>query len=174
MDRLWDAQETEEIRREVREILLSVEGKRENLIPILQRIQADLDHVPQQAMVELAECLHIPVGEIYGVVTFYNQFRLKPLGKYRVKVCMGTACHVKRSYIIMEEWKRRLGIQEGDTTEDRIFSLERVACVGCCALAPVTVVGSNGVETFYGRTMTSKVSGLMMEFQRREGGEGGK
>ena len=160
----------EPIADKVKEILLSFDARRENLIPILQKIQADLDHVPFQAMLHVAEYLKIPVGEIYGVVTFYNQFRLKPLGKYNIKVCMGTACHVKRSYIIMEEWKRRLGIQEGDTTDDGLFSLERVACVGCCALAPVMVVGHDGSETFYGHAMTSKVNGLLMEFQRREAG----
>ncbi len=148
--------------------MLSFGGRKEDLIPILQRIQADLDHIPFEAMLQVSEYLKIPVGEIYGVVTFYNQFRLKPLGRYHIKVCMGTACHVRRSYIIMEEWKRRLGIQEGDTTEDGLFSLERVACVGCCALAPVMVVASDGSETFYGHAMTSKVNGLLMEFQRRE------
>ncbi len=171
---LADPHEAERIRHRVREILLSTEGSREELIPILQRIQAELDYVPREAMVQVSESLGIPVGEIHGVVTFYNQFRLKPLGKYRIKVCLGTACHVKRSYIIMEEWKRRLGVQEGETTEDRLFSLERVACVGCCALAPVIVVGTNHEETFYGHTMTSKVGGLMMEFQKKEGGDGAK
>lgn len=156
--------------RIIEEILHSFRGDKEDLIPILQRIQADLDHIPFEAMLQVSAHLKIPVGEIYGVVTFYNQFRLKPLGRYHIKVCMGTACHVKRSYIIMEEWKRRLGIQEGDTTEDGLFSLERVACVGCCALAPVMVVGADGSETFYGHAMTSKVNGLLLEFQRREAG----
>jgi NADH-quinone oxidoreductase subunit E len=81
---------------------------------------------------------------------------------------MGTACHVKNSNIILEEWKRRLDLQEGQTSEDRLFGLERVACVGCCALAPVTVVDTNGKDSFYGHMMTSKVNGLIMEIERKE------
>lgn len=164
--------EKKEINENLGEILQSFDRKKEDLIPILQKIQAELGYIPQLAMAIVADSLEIPVGEVYGVATFYNQFRLRPPGKYQIKVCVGTACHVKRSYIILEEWKRRLQIEEGDVTEDKLFSLERVACVGCCALAPVTVVGTNGVDTFYGNMMTSKVNGLIMEFEREE--ENGK
>jgi NADH-quinone oxidoreductase subunit E len=163
--------EEKEIHEKLREINRAFDRKKENLIPILQRVQVELGYIPQLAMAIVADTLEIPVGEVYGVATFYNQFRLKPPGKYQIKVCVGTACHVKRSYIILEEWKRRFGIEEGDVTEDRLFSLERVACVGCCALAPVTVVGTNGVDTFHGYMMTSKVNGLIMEFERKEGHE---
>lgn len=82
---------------------------------------------------------------------------------------MGTACHCKRSYIILEEWKRRLGIEEGQTTENRLFSLEKVACVGCCALASVVVMSTGGKGTFYGHVMTGKVNGLILEVKRNEG-----
>ncbi len=163
--------EEKEIHTKVDEILKTFDKKRENLIPILQMIQAELGYIPQPAMAIVAHSLAVPVGEVFGVATFYNQFRLKPPGKYQIKVCIGTACHVKRSYIILDEWKRRFGIEEGDVTDDRLFSLERVACVGCCALAPVTVVGTNRVDTFYGNMMTSKVNGMIMEFDRKEGNE---
>jgi NADH-quinone oxidoreductase subunit E len=163
--------EEKEIQEKLREINQAFDKKKENLIPILQKVQVELGYIPQLAMAIVADSIGIPVGEVYGVATFYNQFRLKPPGKYQIKVCVGTACHVKRSYIILEEWKRRFGIEEGDVTEDRLFSLERVACVGCCALAPVTVVGTNGADTFHGNMMTSKVNGLILEFERKEGNE---
>lgn len=157
------------IRQEVWKILDGFDPRRENLIPILQRMQARLGFIPMKGMEAVAGFLRMPVGEIYGVATFYNQFRLVPPGKYQIRVCTGTACHVKRSYVILEEWKRRLGIQEGQTTEDRLFGLETVPCVGCCALAPVVVIRHDSQETFYGHMMTSKVNGLILEIKRREG-----
>lgn len=163
--------EEKEIHEKLQKIIQTFDRKKENLIPILQRTQIELGYIPQLAMTIVADFIGIPVGEVYGVATFYNQFRLKPPGKYQIKVCVGTACHVKRSYIILEEWKRRFGIEEGDVTDDRLFSLERVACVGCCALAPVTVVGTNRADTFHGNMMTSKVNGLILEFERKEGHE---
>lgn len=142
---------------------------RSNLIPMLQMIQSFFGYLPSWGMEEVAKYLSIPVGEVYGVATFYNQFRLIPPGKYQVKVCTGTACHVKRSYVILEEWERRLGIKQGETTADRLFSLEKVACVGCCALAPVVVLRTDSTESFYGHMMTSKVNGLILEVERKEG-----
>lgn len=161
--------EEREIRIEVQRILGEFQATRENLIPILQRIQVRMGYLPMPGMEEVAQYLSIPVGEVYGVATFYNQFRLTPPGKYQVKVCTGTACHVKRSYVILEEWERRLGVREGETTQDRLFSLEKVACVGCCALAPVVVIRENSQESFYGNMMTSKVHGLILEVCRKEG-----
>lgn len=158
-----------EAQLELERSLRSFEPQRGNLIPILQRMQSLLGYLPSWGMEEVADYLSIPVGEVYGVATFYNQFRLVPPGKYQVKVCTGTACHVKRSYVILEEWERRLGIKEGETTSDRLFSLEKVACVGCCALAPVVVVRQDSAETFYGHMMTSKVNGLILEVERKEG-----
>jgi NADH-quinone oxidoreductase subunit E len=159
----------QEIEERVRGILEGFQGNRDELLPMLQKVQSDLGYIPPEGMAQVARRLSIAVGEVYGIVTFYNQFRLTPPGKYQIKVCVGTACHVRRSYVLLEEWKRRLGIEEGQTTPDRLFSLERVACVGCCALAPVMVMGSNGTETFHGHAMTSKVNGLILEVQRKEG-----
>ncbi|MGQ9858304.1 MAG: NADH-quinone oxidoreductase subunit NuoE family protein [Thermodesulfobacteriota bacterium] len=161
--------EERKIREEVQELLQKFQATRENLIPILQEMQGLMGYLPLAGTEEVARYLSIPVGEVYGVATFYNQFRLTPPGKYQIKVCTGTACHVKRSYVILEEWERRLGIREGETTPDRLFSLEKVACVGCCALAPVVVIRQDSQETFYGNMMTSRVNGLILEVERKEG-----
>lgn len=136
-------------------------NQRGNLIPILQRVQNTLAYLPPAAIDMVAAHLGIPVSEVYGVATFYNQFRFNPPGRYPVKVCMGTACHVKGGDIILENFERRLGIREGETTEDREFSIERVACVGCCALAPVALIG----EEVHGHMAPSKVEGLFSRIQ---------
>jgi NADH-quinone oxidoreductase subunit E len=160
--------EEREARERVREVLTRFHPRKESLIPILQGVQAEMGYIPASGMEEVARFLSIPRGEVHGVATFYNQFRLTPPGKHQVKVCVGTACHVKRSYVILEEWKRRLEIEDGETTPDRLFGLERVACVGCCALAPVVVMSENGADAFHGHMMTSKVNGLILEVERKE------
>jgi len=141
--------------------LQSFERERKNLIPILQMVQQELAYIPPEAIQMVAEHLEIAASEVYGVATFYNQFRFNPPGKHPVKVCLGTACHVKGGEIIMENFARKLGIQDGDTTADKEFSIERVACVGCCALAPVALVG----ETVHGHMAPSKVEGMILGFQ---------
>jgi NADH-quinone oxidoreductase subunit E len=134
---------------------------RDNLIPILQMIQHDHSYLAPVAMQAAANHLQITISEIYGVATFYNQFRFHPPGKHQVRVCLGTACHVVGADIILENFERKLGIKDGETTADREFGLERVACVGCCALAPVAVVD----ETTHGHMAPSKVEGIMLGFQ---------
>jgi len=131
------------------------------LIPLLQKIQETLGYLPREAMERVAAHLEMPEAEVYGVATFYNQFRFHPPGKHPVKVCMGTACHVKGASVILESWERRLNIQIGQTSADREFSLDRVACVGCCALAPVSVVG----EKVHGHMAPTKVDGLLLAIQ---------
>jgi len=115
-------------------------GERSELIPILQDVQDALGYIPRQAMSATAKFLNVPEAVVYGVTTFYAQFNLTPQGKHRVKVCLGTACHVRGGKAIMEAVQRRLGIKPGETTDDLQFSVERVACFGSCALAPVMVV----------------------------------
>jgi NADH-quinone oxidoreductase subunit E len=150
--------------------LAAIGSDRSKLIPILQLIQKKLAYIPAEAIHLVADHLNISSSEVYGVATFYNQFRFNPPGKNPVKVCLGTACHVKGGDIILENFERKLEIREGETTADREFSVDRVACVGCCALAPVTVVG----ETVYGHMQPSKVEGLVLrariekEVQERE------
>ena len=138
---------------------LAVLGKdRSQLIPALQLIQSRLAYLPPEALRMVAEHLNLSSSEVYGVATFYNQFRFNPPGRNPVKVCLGTACHVKGGDIILENFERKLEIKEGETTPDREFSIDRVACVGCCALAPVAVVG----ETLHGNMQPSKVEGLVL------------
>src|SRR4030042_62953 len=140
--RLGDVRMTEEreIEEKTREIFSRLGSKRENLIPILQQIQEAFGYLHSIAMVEVARFLNIPEIDVYSVVTFYNQFRLTPPGKHSIRVCMGTACNVKGGHITLAAWQRRLKIGPGETTPDREFDLDTLACVGCCAMAPVTVV----------------------------------
>jgi len=135
--------------------------ERRNLIPILQAIQRKHLYISPEAIEMVAKHLDISTCEVYGVATFYNQFRFHPPGKHPIKICLGTACHVKGADIILENFERKLGIQAGETTPDREFSIDRVACVGCCALAPVAVVD----ETIQGHMAPSKVEGLILGFQ---------
>lgn len=132
--------------------------ERGNLVPILQSVQNDHAYLPPEAIRLVADHLDIPASEVYGVATFYNQFRFNPPGRNPVRVCMGTACHVRGADIILENFERKLEIGEGETTADREFSIESVACVGCCALAPVAVVK----ETVFGKMQPSKVEGIIL------------
>jgi NADH-quinone oxidoreductase subunit E len=135
--------------------------ERGKLIPILQMIQERYSYLEIGAIKMVAEHLGIATCEVYGVATFYNQFRFHPPGKNQIKVCLGTACHVRGGDIILENFERKLEIQDGETTPDREFSIDRVACVGCCALAPVAVIN----ETVHGHMAPSKVEGLILGFQ---------
>ncbi|MFB3886791.1 MAG: NAD(P)H-dependent oxidoreductase subunit E [Thermodesulfobacteriota bacterium] len=125
---------------ETREILKGFAKKEEDLIPILQMVQRRLGYLPRESMLEISRSLDIPDVDVYSVVTFYNQFRLNPPGRHSIRVCLGTACHMKGGNNTLDAWKRRLGIGSGETTPDREFDLDAVACVGCCSMAPVTVV----------------------------------
>ncbi len=118
------------------EILSSYEEGRGELIPILQEIQARFGYLSEEAMVKVAEFARVSESTVFGVASFYAQFRFVPMGKHRVMVCRGTACHVRGVSQILDAVKRQLGIEEGETTPDMEYSLETVACIGCCALAP--------------------------------------
>jgi NADH-quinone oxidoreductase subunit E len=121
-------------------ILSSYEGKRHELIPILQQVQAEFGYLPEEVMLEIAEYVGVPESRVYAVASFYAQFRFSPMGRNRVMVCRGTACHVRGAPRILEEVKRELGVQEGETTPDLEYTLETVACIGCCALAPCVMI----------------------------------
>lgn len=161
MTPLQVANEEEALVEEMASILTPFEKRRENLIPILQTVQKRQAFLSTPAMKRVAEYLGISVSEVYGVATFYNQFRFHPPGRHQIRVCLGTACHVVGGDIILENFERKLRIKDGETTPDREFSVERVACVGCCALAPVAVVD----ETTHGHMAPSKVEGLILGFQ---------
>jgi NADH-quinone oxidoreductase subunit E len=145
----------------IRSELQASAADRSRLIPLLQMIQERLTYLPPVAIEMVARHLDISPSEAYGVATFYNQFRFNPPGRNPIKVCLGTACHVRGGDIILENFERKLHIKEGETTADREFSIERVACVGCCALAPVAIVG----DTLHGGMQPSKVEGLILRVQ---------
>lgn len=147
---------TEEIKDRTRRLLESLGSTK--LIVILQEVQKVFGYIPREAVLEIARFLNVTPSSVYSVATFYNQFRLQPRGRHEVKVCLGTACHMKGGKVILESWERELGIRVGQTTPDGEFSLERVACVGCCALAPVTVVDGEVI----GRVTPIKVKGIIL------------
>jgi len=150
--------EEREIIDDIPSRLATFSKERGMLIPILQMIQDTLAYLPPEVITIVADYLDLTESDVYGVATFYNQFRFNPPGKNPIKVCLGTACHVKGGDIILENFERKLEIEEGETTSDREFSIERVACVGCCAIAPVALVG----ETVHGNMAPSKVEGLIL------------
>jgi NADH-quinone oxidoreductase subunit E len=158
-----DELETQEkaMHADIRLHLTEFAKERPKLIPILQMIQERHGYLSFGAIELTAQYLAIPAAEVFGVATFYNQFRFHPPGINPIKVCLGTACHVKGGDIILENFERKLDIHEGETTADRQFSIERVACVGCCALAPVALMG----ETLHGNMQPSKVEGLILRVQ---------
>lgn len=135
------------------------------LIPVLQDIQKIYGWLPEQALVRASRKLSVPTIELYGVASFYNEFRLKPLGDYHIVVCTGTACHVRGAPLLLSELERSLGIAEGEVTPDRKFSLEGARCVGTCAVAPVIIVNGE----YHGNMDKKKLNNLIEELQ--EGGE---
>jgi NADH-quinone oxidoreductase subunit E len=160
MDHLANT-EDEAMVEDIECMLRGFSHERSYLIPILQEIQGKHYYLDRSALEMVARHLKISTCEVYGVATFYNQFRFHPPGKHQIKVCLGTACHVRGGDIIMENFERKLDIKAGETTKDREFSIDRVACVGCCALAPVAIVD----ETVHGHMAPSKVEGLILGFE---------
>jgi NADH-quinone oxidoreductase subunit E len=136
------------------------------LIPLLQRLQDVYGYLPQDVILRLAERTGLFVSQIMGVITFYAQFRLKPVGKNIVKVCFGTACHVIGAENIADAICRELGIELGGTTEDRLFTVESVACLGCCSLAPVIMINT---ET-HGRLTPDTARNVIREYRARQNG----
>ena len=152
-----------EIEAMLNDIALTILGhgrERGNLIPILQMIQGKFSYLAPGAIRIVADHLNITDCDVYGVATFYNQFRFSPPGRHHIKVCLGTACHVKGGDIILENFERKLEIKPGETTPDREYSLEKVACIGCCALAPVAVVD----DVTHGHVAPSRIEGIFLGF----------
>ena len=129
-----------EKQEELSAILEKHRSEKNGLIPILLDIQKELGYLPKESMKEVAHFLGMKPVDVWGVVTFFNQFRLTPLGKNHVKVCLGTACHLAGGRMVLEAVERELSIKVGETSADSHFSLERVTCIGCCMLAPVAVI----------------------------------
>jgi NADH-quinone oxidoreductase subunit E len=149
------------------EIIASYKKDRSKLVPLLQEVQEKFGYLSSEAMLEIARFLQIPKSAVYSVATFYNQFRFTPLGKHHIKVCIGTACHMQGGRVVSEALERELDIEVGGITEDGEFSLDRVACVGCCVLAPVVVIG----ETIYPRMTALKVEEILIQYKGQENPE---
>jgi NADH:ubiquinone oxidoreductase subunit E len=141
----------------VNKVLESFDGDKSELIPILQQVQQKLGYLPQLAMKAIAGFLRVPESTVFGVATFYAQFKFVPVGRNIIKVCRGTGCYVKGAPRILEELEKVLEIEDGGTTKDMEYSLETVACFGSCALAPVVVVN----DRVYGRMTPEKTRELI-------------
>ena len=133
------------------------------LIDMLQDVQELHGYLPEAEMERVAEYIGIPVSRVYGVATFYNQFRFQPFGEYVIKVCRGTACHVKGSFDLLQTLENELGVKAGDTTRDRLFTLETVACIGACSIAPVIAVN----EQFHGGLTVKSLQKLLRTYKAK-------
>jgi NADH-quinone oxidoreductase subunit E len=140
------------------------DGAPGELIPLLQSAQDHFGYIPRRAIAHISGVTGIPESDIYGVITFYSQFRLLPIGKYVVRACAGTACHVSGSRMIIETLEDELGVEVGGTTEDGLFTLNTVACIGCCSLAPVIMINSDT----HGRLSPALVRKIIKDYRRRD------
>jgi len=152
---------------QVRTILERYSAERSNLIPVLQDIQEEIGYLSDEAVKEVERHTGISANEIYGVATFYTQFRFSPPGEHTIVSCQGTACHVRGGQQILKELEKRLGITAGKTTSDGKFDLERVACLGCCALAPVMAVDGK----VHAQMSAKKVPQVLARYDRKENTE---
>lgn len=149
----------------VQKILESYKGaSRDSLIPILQEIQEQDGFISGAAINEVGQKLDLPTSKIFGVATFYNQFRFEPKGKYHIQICRGTACHVLGSASVLESIEKQLNVKAGQTTRDGLFSLEVVACIGACGLAPVISV--NG--TFHAKVSENSIKTILEQYKNQE------
>lgn len=137
---------------------------KDNLIQILNEIQEHYGYIPKESQIKLSKFLKIPMAEIYGVITFYSRFTLKPKGTYSISVCLGTACYVKGSQKIMDRLLERLKIQPGETTKDGLFSIDATRCVGACGLAPVFTVNGE----VYGKATVQKLDQVLDELETKK------
>jgi NADH-quinone oxidoreductase subunit E len=151
---------------ELQVILSEFDGKQEEIIPILQKVQDAYTYLPQDSMSQIARFVHVPASRVYGVATFYAQFRFTPTGKNIVSICRGTACHVRGAPAILEETTAVLGLDGEGTTEDLEYTVETVACIGCCALAPCVTVN----EEVHGNLNKKKVRTILGKGSKSNGG----
>lgn len=149
----------------VTEILeLHSKSGRDSLIPILQKIQDHDGFLSESSVIEVGKKLDIPASKIYGVATFYNQFRFEPKGKYHIQVCRGTACHVLGSATVLEQIEKNLKVKAGQTTRDAKFSIEVVACIGACGLAPVIAVNGE----FHAKVTEASIGVIIESYRSKE------
>lgn len=139
------------------------DARRDSLIPLLQEVQGVDGFLSRESILQIGRHLGLPASKIYGVATFYNQFRFQAPGRYHIQLCRGTACHVKGSAGLLEGLKRALKIQPGQTTADGLFSLEVVACIGACGLAPVIAINGE----FYGGVTADSIGRIIADYRRK-------
>jgi len=157
--------ERERIDRGVEEVLSAHKGQRGELILLLQEVQAKLGYLPDRAMLRIARFIKVPESRVFGAASFYAQFRFIPAGRRRVMVCQGTACHVRGGAKILEEVEKHLSIRPGGTTPDMEYSLDTVACIGACALAPTLMINKDT----HGRLTQKKVGELFVKKEEKGG-----
>lgn len=137
---------------------------RDQLIPMLQDIQNKLGFLSEDSIKQVAKKLSLPASKIFGVATFYNQFRFEPKGKYHIQVCRGTACHVLGSATVLEQIEKEVGVKAGKTSKDKLFSIEIVACIGACGLAPVIAINGE----FYAKVTKESVKDIIKSYRDKE------
>jgi NADH:ubiquinone oxidoreductase subunit E len=154
--------EAEELK--VKKYIKKYSNEKKALISILQDIQEEYNYLPQEALKIVSKTLAVPLIDIIGVATFYRAFSLEPRGKHLITVCLGTACHVRGGPKILDEFERKLNIEAGETSKDGQFSLETVACLGCCAIGPVVVVDGN----YYAQTTIRNVGSILKKHTKKD------
>ena len=148
----------------VKEIVARYKDAEGPLIPILHEVQESFGYIPKSAQELIAGELNIPLSEIYGVITFYSRFTMKPKGKYNIFCCLGTACYVKGAEAVLQAVKDNLGIESGETTEDGLFSIEEARCIGACGLAPIMMIN----EDVYAKMTPELVDGILTKYRVKE------
>ena len=156
------SEQTEKMTPELKAFIEEWKGKPGNLIMVLHRVQQTYGYIPREIAIEISSLLDVPLAKIYGVVTFYNFFKLQKAGKYIIQVCLGTACYLRGGDDLMKEFERQLGVGVNATTPDGLFSVEAVRCLGCCGLAPVVVVNGE----VHGKLATKDVAGIIEKYRK--------
>jgi NADH-quinone oxidoreductase subunit E len=146
---------------DIETIIDRFQGDKGQLVSILQDVQAEYYYLPQDALEKVSQILDIPLSQVYSVATFFRAFSLTPRGRHLIKVCLGTACHVRGAARVLEKMERDLGVNRGETTDDLKFTLETVNCVGCCALGPMVMID----EEYFGQMKSDKVSPLLAGYE---------
>ena len=149
--------------QKVKSFISKYSNEKKALLSILQDIQEEYNYLPKEALINVSKILDIPLIDVIGVATFYSSFSLKPRGKHIITTCLGTACHVKGGPKILNEFERKLNITAGSTTADKQFTLETVACLGCCAIGPVVEVDGN----YYSQTTIKTVNSILKKYRKK-------
>ncbi len=150
------------VEAKVSEIMTKYARDESSLIAMLQDIQEEYSYLPREALEQISREMNVPLSRILSLATFFRAFSLKPKGKHPIHVCLGTACHVRGAQLILEKFERELGIKSGETSDDLLFSLDAVRCLGCCGLAPVVMVG----EEVHGKVTQTKVPGIIKKYKK--------